>query len=263
MEINNDANYISINDSFWIQIKNHLISFSFKGIPKNIHFTIGFDKRSSNINLHITKNTGDNNNKPKITIVEINKTVLKEDFESLIITLLDKILLPFNINDYKNEFNNELTFISLDKLQKSEYYSKMPQMLIHYFEDIVELKKRRLKIKGDIKNRLDNFAQSTQKPSKILKIGTKTLSHHKGFTDCGYIVSKEDSINVIRIGNNWFTLKKDLNISDLLEGILEPKLVKDIIYRIKKALVLVKNSETFEDTRQYNDESIHLVRPYK
>ncbi len=81
MEINKDKistfDYFSINKKFWIKLSNRLISFGCDALPNNVHFTIGFDERSPDINFHITKNTSDAKNKPQIKIFVTNKKELE------------------------------------------------------------------------------------------------------------------------------------------------------------------------------------------
>src|SRR2546430_620515 len=69
---------VCVSDLIWTQFKENRVSFSFKGLPNSIHFTIAWSKKTGNINLHITKNTGDGSNKPKFVIVNFNKSFLDE-----------------------------------------------------------------------------------------------------------------------------------------------------------------------------------------
>jgi hypothetical protein len=131
-----NINHIAFNDLFWFQIKPHLISFGFQGLPSDTHFTIGFDPRSSDINLHITKNVKDYKNKPKITVAKIDKTILEEDLEILLIKLLNKLMHPFDIQRYSSQFDYNLGFISLDNFQTLDGLPQTKQGLIDLFKEL-------------------------------------------------------------------------------------------------------------------------------
>ena len=251
---------LSINDLFWVQIKEHLISFRFKGIPIDTHFTIGFDERSPDINLHITKNTADPTNKPKITIVTIDKTLLKQDINSLALKLLNKILQPFDINEYKSKYDYNLGFISFENLQNTNSVSITEQGLIDSFKDISEIKnKTRLKIKGDFENRLETFAKSEKLQSEIFDNIVELTEEFTTLVDGGMIISEDNTVQVIRFNDKWFTLRTDLKPIDFVTLLVNSDLAKLLFYKTKRALVIVKNSNTFDDTRQHN-KPIRLVR---
>jgi hypothetical protein len=252
--------HFSINDLFWIQLKEHLISFGFKGLPTDTHFTIGFDDRSPDINLHITKNTTDPTNKPKITIVTIDKTLLKLDINSLALKLLNKILQPFDINEHKKQYDYNLGFISFENLKNSSSASITEQSLIDSFNDISKIKsKTRLKIKGDIESRLENFVKSEELQSAIFENIVELTDDFTNFADGGMLISEENTVQVILFNDKWFTLRTDLKPLDFVTIFVNSDIAKLLFYKTKRALVTVKNSNTFDDTRQLN-KPIRLVR---
>ena len=67
---------ISLENIFWFEVKEYLMSFGLNELPKNIHYTIAFNPSSEYINLHISKNTNIKTDKPRITIAAIKKTDL-------------------------------------------------------------------------------------------------------------------------------------------------------------------------------------------
>lgn len=246
-----NIDYFSINDLFWIQIKEHLISFGFEGLPKDTHFTIGFDDRIPDINLHITKNTKDHTNKPKITIVSINKTILKQDINSLILKLLNKTLQPFDINSYKSNYDYNLGFISFENFQNS--VSMTENGLINSFKDLLKIKKKtRLKIEGDIESRIQTFAKSEKYQSAIIENMIELTDELDTLENGGIIISEDNILQVIRFNDKLFTFRKDLKPIDFANIFVDSNLAKLLFYKTKRALVTVKKSNTFEDTKQYN-----------
>lgn len=64
---------ISINDVLWLRVQGHMISFRFHGMQEDVHFSISYNSNSPDINFHITRNTENADNKPKIEIARIKK----------------------------------------------------------------------------------------------------------------------------------------------------------------------------------------------
>ena len=89
---------ISINDWFWFQLKNYLISFDYQDLPKGIHFTIAFNENSKFINLHLTKNikqkkeSQENKKNPRIDICIISKNDFIKIVPKVSLVFLNQIL---------------------------------------------------------------------------------------------------------------------------------------------------------------------------
>lgn len=253
-------NHFSFNDLFWIQINEHFISFGFKGLPIDIHFTIAFNLRSKDINLHLTKNTVDPKNKPKITIVTIDKTVLYQDIDFLVSKLLNKVLILIDIKEYINNHDNNLGFISFENLLDSDSFSVIEQELTDRFKYSLKIKKKtRLKVEGDIESKLETFAKSDTIQSAMIESTFELTDEFTSLLDSGLLVSESNTVQVIRLKNKWFTLKTDFKAIDIVTILTNSEIAKVLSYKTKRGLVILKNSSTFEDTRQHN-KPIRLVR---
>ncbi len=79
-----DINHISINDYFWIRFVPQMVNFGFQGLPEKVHYSISFSDKSPDINFHVTKEAQDSTNKPKITIVRMDKKLLQEWLEEIL-----------------------------------------------------------------------------------------------------------------------------------------------------------------------------------
>jgi len=162
---------ISINDLLWIQWKNHLISFNYLGLPKGIHYTIAFNKNSPFVNLHLTKNTEQTNQreKPKIEICRIRKNDLFEIAPEISIGLLFQILEEVQeIKNYQDYY-----FIAFEEIEKEGIQKGIEKELFENFKDITKLKQnKRLKIKGEIEGKLEIFSENEEIQEMILnKLG--------------------------------------------------------------------------------------------
>ena len=142
--------YFKIENFGWINIRPHLISFGLNLLPDDIHFTIGFDERTSDINLHLTKNVSDKNNKPQIKIIVIEKKLFEEIIPEITLNLLYSFLTPISIDELKTKYD-EIGFLSFDKLDNFEGYS-FNELLENYKENLKIERKKKLKIKKEAQN---------------------------------------------------------------------------------------------------------------
>lgn len=252
--------HISINDIFWIQFKSHLVSFGCKGLPDGTHFTIGFDERSTDINFHVTKNTTDPKDKPQIKIVIIDKQTFEEVTPSLALSMLNKILKPLDMKKLKAKYNYDLGFISFDSLQNSEASFLTEQCLIDGFKDISRLKRKtRLKVEGDIEKRLESFATSEQLQQTLLNNKVELSDEFEKYVEGGMVLMEDNTLQVIRINERWFTIRTDIKPFDILCAFVKPKLACHLVWKTKRALVAVKHAKKYSDTENLN-RPIRLIR---
>jgi hypothetical protein len=157
-----EINSISINEVFWVRFESHSINLGFKGLPLHVHFTISFSPKSDDINFHITKNNGTENDKPKIEILRINKQILEEDAEKLSLKLLFRVLEEIPFSEIDSAYflpigdNNSDT----SKLVENKMHEK--------FKDSMEMKgKKKLKMTGDLENKFKEFATDADLIKKL------------------------------------------------------------------------------------------------
>ena len=86
----NNINAITVKDLFWLRFKRDL-NFGFQGLPSDLHFTISRHPNSSDVNLHISKNTSGIGRKPMIKIAVMDKQLFK-DFEEMLYQTLGAFL---------------------------------------------------------------------------------------------------------------------------------------------------------------------------
>ncbi|MEX0609708.1 MAG: hypothetical protein WD016_03125 [Balneolaceae bacterium] len=260
-----NIDHISINDLFWIQIKSHLISFGFKGLPKGVHYTIGFDSRTQDVNLHVTKNHSDPKDKPQLKIVVIDKKLLEEIAPSLALSMLNLILKPLKIETLKTDQNKRLSFISFDKLQNSKLSLSTEQQLTDSFKDIIRFRKKtRLKIKGNIEQRVEKFALSEDLlESFIESLEELDLSKESSKNvEGGIILTDNSTINVIRVNNEWYTFTPEMSLLEFFSAFVNPRLARHLIWKTKRAIIHIKNTKNYSDTEEINT-PIRLIKIIK
>tara|TARA_B100000780_G_C21095085_1_gene441600 strand:+ start:173 stop:967 length:795 start_codon:yes stop_codon:yes gene_type:complete len=248
--------YISFNDIFWVQLKEHLISFGYKGLPDGIHMTIGFDKRSKDVNLHVTKNHSSIKDKPQIKIVLIEKILLEEIGLDLLMSLQHAFLKEICIKDFTDESNSDIGFLSYSKFEKSKLSDEVLEKVIERFSDLTRIKRKsRLKIKGKVEERLNYFANDEEYLEKVLNIVEilDTSIDYGESIDSGILISNNSPFGVIRINNSWYTVNTELKIIDLLNTFLNKRLSNHLIWKTKRAIIKLKSAEKYSDTKEFNN----------
>lgn len=252
-----DVNNIYVKDHFWVRFLPQMINFGFPGLPKRVHYTISFSDKSPDINFHITKEVEES--KPKITIVCMDKQLLKEWVEGimpeLLSSFLNKILQPLDIVKFKNRYDDNLCFISFENLKTSNEYLLTEQKLIDSFKEISKFKnKTRLEVKGNIKERLDNFVSSDELNDLVFKNSINDIANDfKRNVDGGIIISEKEVICVIRITNQWFLINQNFKEADLINEFIPLSIIRQINWKTKRALVVMKKAKSFEDTKHLNN----------
>ncbi len=256
-ETKNKLNYISIKGLFWMQFKEHLVSFGFKGLPTDQHFTISFNAEND-INFHITKNVANSKNKPKIPILSIDKKIASSDFGSLFLAMLFNVLKPIDIDELKKK--TELEFISFSQLEKDNSYSKSQQKLFDSFRDISKIKqKTRLKINSKWEEELVTYFTSDDMLNLVNKNITEFNETEENGIDSGILLSNGNVIQVMKIYSKWYEFNTDIKPIDLFSGIIDRKIVNLIWLKIKRSIVSLKKVQTYKETEHLN-KPIQLIK---
>ncbi len=249
--------YFAIKDLFWIQFKGHLVSFGFKGLPNHIHLTIGFDERSADINFHVSKNMPNVKEKPQIKIFVINKELLKDDIPFLSISILKKYLKPLDLEEIKSKYGEDLYFISYNDSEDSDLSMLVKNNFTDNFKDILKNKRKtRWKIDtniDDIGDRIKSFAISTEMQNFFLNNIIDLPIEFQKPVEVGMIVAEDEAFQVIRINDEWFTIRTDIKPMDLLTSFINPELAMQMIWKTKRALVCIKNAKSYSDIKNLNN----------
>lgn len=255
----NDINYFSINNAFWVDIQNNYLSFGYKNLPKDVHFTLSYSENSKDVNLHLTKNTVNKKDKPDLRIFEIEKKYLVEDINSLTISFLKTILEKIDIVDLQNKYRTEIGFISFNNIGKPEIEILTKSELIENFKNITKIKRKtRLKIKGNIDESIESFIKSENLLNTIMEnVVNLNYENEKEF-DSGMIITDENIISVIRINQDWFKFRMDLKPIDIISSIMSPDLAKYIILKIEKEIQLIKDLNNKSESKKLSN-PIRLV----
>lgn len=253
----NNLNSFSIENLFWIEVKSHQINFRFSSLPKDIHFTIAFNEKSKDINLHITRNVSKNEKtdfeeeNPQLRIVVIEKKLFMDKIFDLFLDFITSILQPISINDLKKKYNNEVGFISFDNLEKIEGISLSG--LYERFKKVIQIKrKKRLKIKGKIEEDILNFVKDENLNNSIFNQIEDILIDYSKPIDGGIIFTEKNVMHVIRIYESWYIFNQNLSLIEIFRLLIEPKTADYLIEKIKREIEIIKECKSRTDSEKYN-----------
>lgn len=246
---------IRINDLLWMTIQSHLISFRWKGLPDDVHFTIAFNENSPNINFHITKNVNGVpfEDKPRIEIVKISKSDLNEVIPHLIPSIILKLITPFDFEDFQKKVSTEIKFLPYEALEKDDVSEKSETLLIETFKTISKIEKRtRLKIDGDFEGKFIELS-SSKSLLEIINQNTEAILNNSIKSTGGLLrIDKDKMIPLIRIEDRWFSINTDIQLMDILKVIVPSPLARHLKKYTKYSLVHMRKASTNKDVEKFN-----------
>lgn len=72
---------------------------------------------------------------------------------------------------------------------------------------------------------------------------------HKTPTEAGIILHKDKSYVSIRINNTWYIIKNQVTLFQMISAAINPKELKEITYKLKKAIVLARNANSYNEVK--------------
>ncbi|WGH75794.1 hypothetical protein P8625_01125 [Tenacibaculum tangerinum] len=260
-----EFNHFSIEDFFWIQIKPHLISFGSRKIPKDVHFTLSFNKNSGYINLHLTRNIQSRKlliEKPKIEIVRVEKDIFSKNNDELVnqflIMFLNIFLTKIDINKFKKL---NYGFLSNKKNDLKE------EKLLNKVKEISEIRKKKIKVKGNIKERIEDLVESMEMQNFLEENLIPLDLVREDTINSGMLINEEGNIiSVIKIYETWFELniESDISVKDLLKPILGELNADYLINCYERAISIIGDLNSYEESVKWSKPLvIKLKEEYK
>jgi hypothetical protein len=258
-----EINNIKINDLFWIKFGNGFISFGYKGLPSDMHFTVSMSDKSDDYNIHLTRNIGtDPKNKPKIEIVRINKNILEKVAPYSILSIIYKFLKPIDISAIITNAKEEAFFISMESLQNGPDAQEIESHIIETIRPISKVKsKGRFRIQGELEGAFENVLRNDQVLSAILDSQTEFKDAIGTSTKGGMLMYKQEAIAVLQINGQWFEFMPEVNPIEILASIVGREWAKVISEHTNISLSRIKDATNFDETKKWNTPIVLVANP--
>lgn len=243
---------ISINDQFWVQFKDSLISYGLKVLPKNVHFTLSFENESEDINFHITKETG-LKDKPQIKILLINKARLIDMLPTTLNIMFNMLFKRLNVRRLKRKYKSS-QFFPFDFIESPEAQSVLETEFVNGFKPITKLRKKtRLKINGNIEDQMSSMIESKQFQDMIFNFAYQEARKSNYQPAKGVVMLPTGAIGVFCIGQQWYSMRRDIKIKEFIGSVISSEMITEINWKIKRSLIAIKHAECYQDVKHLND----------
>lgn len=234
---------------FWVQIRPHLWSFGFKGLPIDQHFTFAKNSKSG-INFHITKNKIDpenHNKKPFIPILEIDKEIVSSDVNSLFLTMIFGMLNEINIKEFQK--NSNLMFLSFNDLNKDNHYGENDKDFFNAFKEVSKIeRKTRLKVNEGWDDKFAELIQSKKMIKHAIQSIKKSEYLQPKDIDSGVLIIDRKVLSVIKIFDKWYELTMEKKPIEMFKQVIDEKLARFIWYKIRRSIIILKSVNSWRDT---------------
>ena len=127
------------------------------------------------------------------------------------------------------------------------------------FRDITKLKQnKRLKIKGEIGRRLEQFAENENIQKMFLNkfVVFKQNIKPKG----GILISEDKIISLLKIQNKWLKFNSEIDLNLVLTEIFGQRLFNQIKMYIADSLKIIEQAKDIDDCKNYNNSIILEIR---
>lgn len=244
---------VSISGIIWGEVEENRISFSIEGMDKGVHFTIAWNKETSDTNLHITRNTGDGSNKPYIRIIEIDKAS-RDKMEALIPTILaGKMFRLLSFKKYSHKERKNIRLLFQDELENDSGLSDVVEYMGSAWNDASKIKKRNRLIVSDKFQKVIYGLKDSNSIKKLLLRSMRALKKNSFDSPAwrvGYFLKGGEITPFISINGKCFAIKK-ITIYDLL-NLFAKKDAEKLADYVYESLEFIKTAKSWQETLPYN-----------
>ncbi|MBS1529178.1 MAG: hypothetical protein JSU01_02625 [Bacteroidetes bacterium] len=248
-------------------------SFSFRiddfpaQIPKDVHFTFGYNKETGDINLHVTRNVQDQNDKPNVRVAIFHKDDLNRALPALAAKLIKVHLIPLSFYNRgkKTKYREyqQRKFIDLSEVAQSSGYEGgefLPEAKKHF-------KKKGGKGKYEMQPTFEDGLQRWSRSKfrmKTMRAAIKPLREMDLMnTMWGFLFATEYSGPALISNGGVYVLRTGLEPADLALALFGKEKSKQLGKKIDDAIRRVRNAKTSTDTKDAGAPIRLFERPNK
>ena len=256
----------AIGEICWVRYGKGVISFAFKGILEDVHFSIAYAGNSPFVNFHVTRNIGNPQDKPKIEIARMPKEDLEKLAPELYWAVFHTFFEPLKLTGRgrrRTKAYHGVSYFPFDHFDRDNP-TELGREIMAKFEAKMPMETRKRKIKfliedevrmGEMQSKemlsplLRGFGWLPRKPDKPVTGGIVSCPHFKGVAIYFY--------------GRWYRWRKNVDLMAMLYGLMNPDLVGALVERTLLAVKRIGEANSFEETRTENQNTIllHFLPP--
>ena len=228
---------------WWVRLDNEVLSFGKCG--SDAHLSISFSSKSKYFNLHVSRNTRDNTNKPKIEIFRIEKAYLEANAEKLSIWLLKNSLRPLNITKY----HRSVRYLPHD-LDTPEQTALVDRVLSKFIAQNATQKSKKLKFSKSSMTMLKKFSCSlSPRPNDVLSRIRRISASPERLYEGGTLIIGKKTNSIIRIGKQWYSHAADI---ELIRRLVGHEWYAKVEERFAWSSDLIHKVDCWDETQHFN-----------
>ena len=248
-----DLNFISFADKMQIHFSKDRLSFGLTTFQSDIHFTLAFNSKSPDVNFHVSRNIGEPGTKPKSEVIRMRKEIAVQLIEDLSKFLLNHVLEPLDVEILQKENIELLRFIKDTDAQTTKFYHSVNEQFSQVIFNIAkEKRKGRFYVKDGVEEDLGKLSPDESSFIEYYFSGAKLSEVSSQVVESGTMITDKEFFSVINFYGKYYLPKNNIDIIALIKVFLKPKLSLQIMYRFKRAVVAVRNANTFNEIRHLN-----------
>jgi hypothetical protein len=241
----------------WVEIEDGRVSFRYRDLPEDVHFTLSW-KNEDNINFHVTRNTADSLNKPKIPIVKWDREFADRFSPFIPALVLRHLFTPASFGNYSRSSRKNIRVIFFDELEQNLNHFKIYEKATAVFKQYSSIKgKKKLRINPAIAHSLQTLL-TTGEISSLLFSHVRALKRNtfNSPTPRSGIIIGHKMHTFIAHKNQCYLLNERKSLPDLLKIFMKPELIEGLTNKIIEAIAQIKQAKDYEGIR-------HLDTPYQ
>ncbi len=243
-----DLNKIVFEEIVMFRISDKVISIWFEGLPKDVHFSLSLNTENPDINLHVTREINNPGNKPKYEIFRIAKDICNDIGTNFGRYLLHKSLTVLDIN----KLNSAVVprFISHESMKAHFFYFSIEEQLTQLASNFFKLKGRKeLRVRNNAIEELEKLVPDELAFIELYNDAPEVEDFKNENIQSGIIVTDKNFYSVIYYNGKWYLPNRVTALEDLMLEFCGEKLTRQLYYRIKKGITIVRNANSFDEIK--------------
>jgi hypothetical protein len=234
-------------DVFMVRSENGVTTFSHPALPHGVHFSISHHEDHEYWNLHVSRNAGDDRNKPKIEICRIKQANLLDHLPGFMQHFAFALLEPVSRLAGR--------YIDTKDLQTGKQFARLRKsMATHFNEHSGRKGKKEFRIHKTLQ---DGLTTRPEIVHKILRNLKKIPNRFQKRSGGGIMISQNECTPLIVINHKPYRFKPTSEFDSTLARFIAPGLLDRLEEKMLSAILLVSTAETYAEVEAY-DEGIEI-----
>ena len=246
-----DLNKIVFEEKLMFRFTDNVINLWFEGLPRDVHFSLSLNTDNPDINLHVTREVNNPGNKPKYEVFVIARDICDDIGNDFGRYILYKTLTEFDVSKLNSAVAPR--FILHNTMNVHDFYFSIEEQLIQSASNFLRYKGRKeLRVKNNAVEELEKLTPDELAFIELYNAAPEVVEMNVESMQSGLIVTDKDVYSIIHYNGKWYLPNNNFTPKDLMLGFCGEKLTRQLFYRIKKGIVLVRKANSFDDVKHLN-----------